>query len=138
MSNSDAQSRIPRLTLFDMTLVSVYYRAGKIEAILEDSSALLEGNIRYSFTRKKKNSFVMKSVQEIKVGQVFFRVRHEARFTSDTTISKELFDNDVFQRVAVNRVLPFGSELFASLTGKTLSVPIVVPPELPENAESDD
>ncbi len=80
----------------------------------------------------------MRSTQEIKAGDVLFRARHEARIASDNPIPKKLFERKKFQHLTINMLLPFGSELFANLTGRTFVGPMITPSELPEKDESED
>ena len=77
----------------------------------------------------------MRSTEEIKVEDVFFRVRHEARFVSDVPLTKQLFENVSFQHAAINMILPFASELFANLTGKTFTGPVIAPPRIPQTQQ---
>lgn len=138
MSNKQIEAQIPHLRITDIKLRSLYYRIRGAETTSSDESSLaLQGNIRYWFSAKKKNSFIMRSVQEIKLRDLLFRARHETRFNSDMPITKELYKDEAFQSTVVNMLLPFGSELFANLTGKSFIGPIIAPSEIPENEESD-
>lgn len=136
MSNEKAGEKVPRLKITDIKLRSVYYRGGKTDLSTYDQSLLgLEGKFRFSFSARKKNSFKMRSTEEIKVEDVFFRVRHEARFVSDVPLTKQLFENVSFQHAAINMMLPFASELFANLTGKTFTGPVIAPPRIPQTQQ---
>lgn len=136
MSNEKAGEKVPRLKITDIKLRSVYYRGGKTDLSTYDQSLLdLEGKFRFSLSARKKNSFKMRSTEEIKVEDVFFRVRHETRFVSDSPLTRQLFENVSFQHAAVNMVLPFATELFANLTGKTFTGPVIAPPRIPQTQQ---
>ena len=138
MSNEKAGEKVPRLKITDIKLRSVYYRGGKTDLSTYDQSLLgLEGKFRFSFSARKKNSFKMRSTEEIKVEDVFFRVRHEARFVSDVPLTKQLFENVSFQHAAINMMLPFASELFANLTGRSLVAPIITPGQVQATKETE-
>lgn len=136
MSDEEAGEEVPRLKITDIKLRSVYYRGGKTDLSTYDQSLLkLEGNVRFSFSARKKNSFKMRSTEEIKAEDVFFRVRHEARFVSDEPLTKQLFKNTSFQHAAISMILPFASELFANLTGKTFTGPVIAPSRIPQTQQ---
>lgn len=136
MNNEEVEEEVPRLKITDIKLRSVYYRGGKTDLSTYDQSLLkLEGNLRFSFSARKKNSFKVRSTEEIKTEDVFFRVRHETRFVSDELLSKELFKKASFQHAAINMIMPFASELFANLTGKTFTGPIMAPSRVPRAQE---
>ena len=133
ISKKKPRAPIPRLKVTNMKLLSVYYRVAKDEPNNDKSS--LQGNIGYGFSAKKKNSFIVRSTQEIKLRNIVFRARHVAMFSSEKPIATGLFDDEIFQHTAVNLLLPFGSELFANLTGKSFTVPRISPSKLTEKED---
>lgn len=136
MSERKTAIEIPHLRLTEIRLLSLSYRAMAAEPLLyEQSDISLEGSIRYRLYARRKNSFKARATQEIKVRGVAFRVRHEVRFASAVPISDRLFDDEAFRDYVANMILPFGSELFATLTSKSFSGPLIAPGELPRNAE---
>ena len=136
MSERKAATEIPHLRLTEIKLLSLLYRAATAEPSLYYQSEIrIEGSIRYRFYARRKNSFKMRSTQEIKAEGVSLRVRHEVRFATDVPISNGLFDDETFHNYVVNMILPFGSELFATLTGKSFSGPLIVPAELRSDGE---
>ena len=131
MSERKAATKVPNLRLTEIKLLSLLYRAATTEPSPHDQSEVrLEGSIRYRFYARRKNSFKVRATQEIKAEGVSLRVRHEVRFITDFPISNDLFGDETFQTNVVNMILPFGSELFAVLTGKTLDIPLIAPGEL--------
>lgn len=139
MNNEEAETQLPRLRITDIKLRNLYYRTGKTDSSTYDELvSKLEANIRYSFSARKKNSFKIRLTEEIKAEDVFLRARHEARFVSESPLTKQLFDRTSFQRIVINMILPFVSELFANLTGKTFTGPIIAPPRIPETAEMEE
>jgi len=139
MSSQEIASEIPHIRLVEAKLLSLYYRVapelvtdGKSEAPEEGSNS-----IDLSFRAKRKNSFKLRVRQQLKAGGVSFRTTHEMRFATQSPIPKELFGNEVFQRNVVNIVLPFSSELFANLSGKSFVAPIVIPSKIPAKTEEE-
>jgi len=126
MSQHKIAIEIPHLRLAEIRLLSLSYRAATAEPLLySEPEITVKGSIRYSFYARRKNSFKVRVTQEIKAEGVSFRVRHKVRLTSDAAITSGLFDDDAFHNYVVNMIIPFGSELFAILTGKTFDGPIL-------------
>lgn len=126
MSKHKIAIEVPHLRLTEIRLLSLSYRATTAEPSLYSKSEIgVKGSIRYSFYARRKNSFKVRATQEIKAEGVSFRVRHEVRFASSAAITSGLFDNDAFHNHVVNMIIPFASELFATLTGKTFDGPLL-------------
>jgi len=139
MSSEKVEGEIPQLRLTEIRLRSLSYRAIRAEPLLCDQSEMdIKGSIRYTFYGRQRKSFKVRATQEIKTEYATFRARQEARFTTDTPISDELLDESTFQKRVVNKILPFGSELFATLTSKTFDVPFITPGELMGKEEEED
>lgn len=136
ISNHKMTSEIPPVRLTEIKLLNLSYRASSSEIVTNNEAKLhLEGNIALSFREKRKYSFKVRARQEIKVEGALLRVTHEARFTSQSTLPKEIFRTDDLERRVIDIILPFASELFAILTGKSFVVPVIAPGELPEEVE---
>lgn len=130
---------IPSLRLAEIRLLSISYRITNKSVLTDQLSRIhVEGSISYRIYARRKNSFKMRITQEIRAEGVLFRSRHEARLTCDVPISKEMFEDREFHQKAINAMLPFGSELFANLTGRTLAVPIITPGELELSEDAED
>lgn len=138
MTNRMKENRLPTLRIDRIALVSLWYRSTQpgAELVLDSKASMeLKGNVRYYFLKKRKYSFKMRVTNEIQVEVLSFRARHEVDIESDSPLSKDLYQNEEFVAMAINRVMPFCSEIFAYLSGKTLVVPIIAPSELPEEGE---
>jgi hypothetical protein len=139
MSQRKTAIKVPHLRLVGIRLLSLSYRATRAEpSLYERMEVGIKGSVNYGFYARRKNSFKARVTQEIKAAGVSFRVRHEARFASDVPISEGLFDDETFNKYVVNMMLPFGSELFATLTGKSFSGPLIAPGELPPNTKTEE
>ena len=128
MSGEKTKIEIPVLRLTEIKLVSLLYRVKNVHLLPNTQSDIhLEGSINYRLYGRRKNSFKMRATQRIEAEGLSFRVRHEARFTTDTPLPKNLFDDRIFQNKVINEMVPFGSELFAILSSKTCVAPIITP-----------
>jgi hypothetical protein len=138
MSQHKIAIEIPHLRLTEIRLLSLSYRAATAKPSLYGGSGIeIKGSIRYNFYARRKNSFKVRAIQEIKAEGVSLRVRHEVRFTSDAAIPSGLFDEDAFHNHVVNMIIPFGSELFATLTGKTFDGPFIAASGLTSGSETE-
>lgn len=139
MSEQKTAIEIPHLRLTEKRLLSLSYRAMTAESLLYGQSEIrIEGSIRYRFYARRKNSFKVSATQEIKAKGVSLRVRHEVRFASNVGIPSGLFDDEAFHDYVVNMIIPFGSELFATLTGKTFDGPLLAAGQVVGEGETEE
>lgn len=128
MSSEKTKAEIPVLRLTQIKLTSLTYRVKNVNLITNIQSDIhLEGFFDLNLYGKRKNSFKIRVTQRIEGEAVLFRARHEARFTVDTPLSKEFFNNRDFHNKVMNVIVPFSSELFALLSSKTYVAPIITP-----------
>ncbi len=131
MSSRETPSEIPHIRIAGIRLLSLYYRATAPELARDSESRIpLEGSITFSFSAKRKTSFKLKVRQEIKSEGISFRVTHAVRFAFQDPMPRDIFKNDAFQTHVINTILPFSSELFSTLTGKSFAAPLITPGRL--------
>jgi len=122
------ERELPSLKLSDITLLGLNYRFKEKELELESKdSDGLQGSIKYSYHFVRKNSFRVRTTQQISLKGITFTIKHEVKFISEDPIEKTDLDDKEFQRRMVNKILPFTSELFAYISGKSITIPIISP-----------
>jgi hypothetical protein len=128
MTNKGKLIDIPNLRVNDVRLLSASYRI-KDPKIPSDVifDGKIEGSIQFRVYARTKRSFKVRATQQIIAGAVIYRARHEARFNCDSPLAPEILESQAFQNKVANYLLPFASELFSFLTGKSFTVPIVSP-----------
>ena len=131
-------NKTPDLRISKVTLLSLSYRVKPAKpSSTEESHDSLQGSISIAFGAKGKRSFRLRTRSEVKIGRVSFRAIHSTSFVSDDPLSKDIFKEDKFQVMVMNMLMPFTSELFATLTGKSFIIPIIAPDELPPETETE-
>ena len=136
MDNQKIASEAPKVRIVEIRLASLYYRAKINEpSSIEESTSDMKGSIGITFSGKRKYGFKVRARQEIKIGEVSFRVTHQARFLSHDPLKKDVFQYKDFRVMIMNMLMPFTSELFAVLSGKSLIIPLIAPPLLPPDEE---
>jgi len=139
MSVDKNVTEIQHLRLAEIKLLSLSYRkvtSGRLPSYPEERH--FEISIKYSIHARRKNSFKIKATHEYKVEGVLFRTRHEARFLSDSIIPKNIHQQEKFRTQITNLLLPFASELFATLTGKSFTIPLIAPGKIRSIGEAED
>ena len=131
MSKRNTVTDIPVLEVADIRLLSVSYRISS-NSLASDtpSTAHMEGRIRFRPYGVSKKSFKVTMIQELRTNGIVCRMRHQARLASDNLINPQLLKDESFQHQIIRKLIPFHSELFAILTGKSFTTPIVASGEL--------
>lgn len=138
MGSSEIKDETLNVRISAIRLLSLSYRVKTTEpSLTEESDDRLRGSIGISFSARRKHNFKLRTRNEVKVGRVSFRATHEAKFVSDDPLSKDIFENEDFKGMVINMLMPFTSELFATLTGKSFITPIIAPDELPTEEENE-
>jgi hypothetical protein len=127
LSKRDTAADIPVIRIINIRLLSLSYHIRSSSVPLDiPSSGTIEGNVNLRGHRVGEKSFKVIISHELRANEFVCRMRHQARFASNSPITPEIFQSDPFNRQIVNKLMPFNSELLATLTGKTFSAPIVI------------
>lgn len=131
MSKRDTAADIPVLNVIHIRLLSLSYRISSTSPPPDiPTSANIEGRIRLRAYGIAKKSFKVTISHELRMNGVLCRMRHEARLASNDPINPELLKDDSLHHQIIKRLLPFHSELFAMLTSKSFTTPVVTSGEL--------
>ena len=128
MTKKKNLSDIPNFRVTDVRLISASYRVRDTSVpsdVIFDGK--IEGSIRFRVYARTKRGFKVRATQQIIAGAIMYRAIHEARFNCDSLLAPELLGSQPFQNKIANYLLPFASELFGVLTGKSFTVPIISP-----------
>lgn len=139
MSERDTAVDIPVLYVIDIRLLSLSYRISSTSLPSDiPPTANMEGRIHLRAYGIAKKSFKVTMSHELRVNGVVCRMRHQARLASDNPINPKLLKDESFHHQIIKKLIPFHSELFAMVTSKSFTTPIVTSGELEIEKEKPD
>ena len=86
--------------------------------------------------KQGKRKFVIEIINSMKVVSLSFESKHEIHFSSPKEITSNMYRDDKFIHQALSMCMPFATEIFTYLSGRSLTIPIIVRGDLPLEKES--